>query len=71
MLGWGIAIAGVSLLGLGDDPLASFEDARRAAGRIPDAERRAYERDWYRLFGHGADVEGPSVFLDRDIDTLL
>ncbi|MCU4719498.1 hypothetical protein [Halapricum hydrolyticum] len=67
----GVAIAGASLLGLGDAPLASFEDARRAAGRIPDAERRAYEHDWHRLFGHGADVEGPWVFLNREIETPL
>jgi len=39
-----------------DDPLASFDDAKRMADRIPNAEFRAYETGGHLVFGHGDGV---------------
>lgn len=39
-----------------DDPLASFEDAKRMAGRIPDAEFRGYDTGGHLVFGHGDEI---------------
>jgi pimeloyl-ACP methyl ester carboxylesterase len=39
-----------------DDPLASFDDARRMAERIPDAVFRSYESGGHLVFGHGDEV---------------
>jgi pimeloyl-ACP methyl ester carboxylesterase len=39
-----------------DDPLASFEDARRMVDRIPDAEFLRYETGGHLVFGHGEEI---------------
>ena len=36
-----------------DDPLASFDDAKRMADRIPNAEFRSFDTGGHLVFGHG------------------